>query len=90
MSASSPLMASRRALIDMPTAMHLRTLTAFKPSYDILPTRYGYPFRMRIPTKIGFKNSEVRYDYLRRQPAAQGVLDRSGLQLVKRDMTHGT
>jgi DMSO/TMAO reductase YedYZ molybdopterin-dependent catalytic subunit len=56
-------MATRRALIDMLTAMHLRTLTAFKPSDDILPTRYGYPFRMRIPTKIGFRNSEVRYGY---------------------------
>jgi hypothetical protein len=75
----SALMATTRALIDMPTPMHLRTLTAFKLSDDILPTRYRYPFKMRITTKIGLKNSEVCYDYLRRQPAAQGVLDTSGL-----------
>src|ERR1700733_6475616 len=53
LASSSALMATTRALTDVPSAIHLRTLTAFKPSDDILPTRYGYPFEMRIPTKIG-------------------------------------
>lgn len=42
--------------IDMATALHPQTLMAFRLSDDILPTRYGYPFKIRIPTKLGFKN----------------------------------
>ena len=42
--------------IDMPTAMHPQTLMAFKLADEILPTRHGYPFKIRIPTKLGFKN----------------------------------
>ena len=42
--------------IDMPTALHPQTLMAFKLSDETLPTRYGYPFKIRIPTKLGFKN----------------------------------
>lgn len=42
--------------LDMPTAMHPQTLMAFRLSDEILPTRYGYPFKIRVPTKLGFKN----------------------------------
>jgi DMSO/TMAO reductase YedYZ molybdopterin-dependent catalytic subunit len=42
--------------IDMPTALHPQTIMAFKLSDEVLPTRYGYPFKIRIPTKLGFKN----------------------------------
>jgi DMSO/TMAO reductase YedYZ molybdopterin-dependent catalytic subunit len=42
--------------IDMPTALHPQTMMAFKLSDETLPTRYGYPFKIRIPTKLGFKN----------------------------------
>lgn len=42
--------------IDMATALHPQTMMAFKLSDDILPARYGYPFKIRIPTKLGFKN----------------------------------
>jgi DMSO/TMAO reductase YedYZ molybdopterin-dependent catalytic subunit len=42
--------------IDMPTALHPQTLMALRLSDDILPIRHGYPFKMRIPTKLGFKN----------------------------------
>jgi DMSO/TMAO reductase YedYZ molybdopterin-dependent catalytic subunit len=42
--------------MDMPTALHPQTLMAFKLGNDILPTRHGYPFKIRIPTKLGFKN----------------------------------
>ena len=42
--------------IDMPTALHPQTLMAFRLADDILPTRHGYPFKIRIPTKLGFKN----------------------------------
>ena len=42
--------------IDMPTALHPQTLMAFRLSDEILPRKYGYPFKIRIPTKLGFKN----------------------------------
>jgi DMSO/TMAO reductase YedYZ molybdopterin-dependent catalytic subunit len=42
--------------IDMPTALHPQTIMAFKLSDQTLPARYGYPFKIRIPTKLGFKN----------------------------------
>ena len=32
------------------------TLMAFRLSDEILPAKYGYPFKIRIPTKLGFKN----------------------------------
>ena len=42
--------------IDMPTALHPQTLMAFRLHDEVLPQRHGYPFKMRIPTKLGFKN----------------------------------
>jgi DMSO/TMAO reductase YedYZ molybdopterin-dependent catalytic subunit len=42
--------------IDMPTALHPQTLMAFRLADQILPTRHGFPFKIRIPTKLGFKN----------------------------------
>ena len=42
--------------IDMPTALHPQTLMAFKLSDEVLPTAHGYPFKIRIATKLGFKN----------------------------------
>ncbi|HEX4259495.1 MAG TPA: molybdopterin-dependent oxidoreductase [Acetobacteraceae bacterium] len=40
----------------LPTALHPQTIMAFKLPDEILPQRYGYPFKIRIPTKLGFKN----------------------------------
>ncbi len=42
--------------IDMPTALHPQTQMTFKFADTILPRRYGYPMKIRIPTKLGFKN----------------------------------
>jgi DMSO/TMAO reductase YedYZ molybdopterin-dependent catalytic subunit len=42
--------------IDMPTALHPQTLMAFSLSDRDLPARHGYPLKIRIPTKLGFKN----------------------------------
>jgi DMSO/TMAO reductase YedYZ molybdopterin-dependent catalytic subunit len=42
--------------IDMPTALHPQTQLTLKFDHKILPTTYGYPVRIRIPTKLGFKN----------------------------------
>ena len=42
--------------IDMPTALHPQTLMVFKFGNEILPRRYGYPMKIRMPTKLGYKN----------------------------------
>jgi DMSO/TMAO reductase YedYZ molybdopterin-dependent catalytic subunit len=42
--------------IDMPTALHPQTTMAFKFDDKILPRAYGYPMKIRVPTKLGFKN----------------------------------
>jgi DMSO/TMAO reductase YedYZ molybdopterin-dependent catalytic subunit len=42
--------------IDMPTALHPQTQMSFKFANRILPRAYGYPMKIRIPTKLGFKN----------------------------------
>ncbi|HXP76864.1 MAG TPA: molybdopterin-dependent oxidoreductase [Stellaceae bacterium] len=42
--------------IDMPTALHPQTIMAFKFADEVLPQKFGYPFKVRIPTKLGFKN----------------------------------
>jgi len=42
--------------IDMATALHPQTLLAFKFADQILPAAYGFPMKLRIPTKLGFKN----------------------------------
>jgi DMSO/TMAO reductase YedYZ molybdopterin-dependent catalytic subunit len=42
--------------IDMPTALHPQTQMTFKFADEILPRKYGFPMKIRIPTKLGFKN----------------------------------
>ena len=42
--------------IDMPTALHPQTLLTFKFGDQILPRSYGFPMKLRMPTKLGFKN----------------------------------
>ena len=42
--------------IDMPTALHPQTQMTFKFDHKILPRAYGFPMKIRIPTKLGYKN----------------------------------
>ena len=42
--------------IDMPSALHAQTQLTFKLGGEILPTRHGFPLKLRIPTKLGYKN----------------------------------
>jgi DMSO/TMAO reductase YedYZ molybdopterin-dependent catalytic subunit len=42
--------------IDMQTALHPQTIMAFKYADQVLPPKYGFPMKIRIPTKLGFKN----------------------------------
>ncbi|WP_070107127.1 molybdopterin-dependent oxidoreductase [Burkholderia plantarii] len=42
--------------IDMPSALHPQTLLALSYDGQTLPTRYGFPMKLRLPTKLGYKN----------------------------------
>ncbi|MBI2961691.1 MAG: molybdopterin-dependent oxidoreductase [Betaproteobacteria bacterium] len=42
--------------IDMPTALHPQTLLALSFDGEPLPPRYGFPMKLRMPTKLGYKN----------------------------------
>jgi len=55
--------------LDMRTALHPQTQMTFKFADEILPRAYGFPMKIRVPTKLGFKNPkyvismEVTNDY---------------------------
>jgi DMSO/TMAO reductase YedYZ molybdopterin-dependent catalytic subunit len=42
--------------IDMATALHPQTQLTFRFDNLILPRKYGFPMKCRMPTKLGFKN----------------------------------
>ncbi len=45
--------------IDMATALHPQTLLALDYGDAALPPKYGYPLKLRVPTKLGFKNPKL-------------------------------
>jgi DMSO/TMAO reductase YedYZ molybdopterin-dependent catalytic subunit len=45
-----------RSSMDMATALHKQTLLALTFRDTPLPAAYGYPVRLRVPTKLGFKS----------------------------------
>lgn len=55
--------------IDMATALHPQTQLCLWMDGQVLPRRYGFPLKLRVPTKLGFKNAkhvgeiEVGNDY---------------------------
>ena len=42
--------------IDMPTALHAQTLLTLTYDGQTLPREYGFPMKLRMPTKLGYKN----------------------------------
>jgi DMSO/TMAO reductase YedYZ molybdopterin-dependent catalytic subunit len=42
--------------IDMSTALHPQTLLTLSYDGQPLPPRYGFPMKLRMPTKLGYKN----------------------------------
>lgn len=42
--------------IDMATALHPQTILALDWDGAPLPAKYGYPVKLRMPTKLGYKN----------------------------------
>ena len=70
--------------IDMPTALHPQTQMTLKFDGATLPRAYGYPMKIRVPTRLGFKNPkyvvamEVTNDYKGGYWEDQGYNDYSG------------
>ena len=70
--------------LDMPTALHAQTQMTFKFDNNLLSRSYGFPLRIRVPTKLGFKNPkyvvamEVTNDYKGGYWEDQGYNDFSG------------
>jgi DMSO/TMAO reductase YedYZ molybdopterin-dependent catalytic subunit len=42
--------------IDMATALHPQTLLTLQYDGQTLPAKYGFPMKLRMPTKLGYKN----------------------------------
>ena len=42
--------------IDMATALHPQTLLTLSYDGQVLPPKYGFPMKLRMPTKLGYKN----------------------------------
>ena len=42
--------------IDMATALHPQTILALTFRDQVLPRKFGFPMKLRVPTKLGFKN----------------------------------
>lgn len=42
--------------LDMATALHPQTILALDFGGSPLPVAYGFPLKLRVPTKLGFKN----------------------------------
>ena len=42
--------------VDMATALHPQTILALTFRDKVLPPEYGFPMKLRVPTKLGFKN----------------------------------
>jgi DMSO/TMAO reductase YedYZ molybdopterin-dependent catalytic subunit len=44
--------------IDMPTALHPQTQLTLTYDGEVLPAKYGFPMKLRMPTKLGYKNAK--------------------------------
>lgn len=44
--------------LDMTTALHPQTILALDFAGQPLPQKYGFPMRLRVPTKLGFKSAK--------------------------------
>ena len=70
--------------IDMATALHPQTQMTFKFDNKILPRAYGFPMKIRMPTKLGFKNPKYVVAMEVTNARSRRLLGEPGLQLVQR------
>ena len=73
--------------IDMPTALHPQTQLTLKFDHQVLPRAYGFPMKIRIPTKLGFKNPKYVTAHVGAEQRCRRLLGEPGLQLVQRALT---
>ncbi len=73
--------------IDMPTALHPQTLLTFEYDGERLPAKYGFPMKLRMPTKLGYKNPKHIVEMFVTNTYPWRLLGRPGLQLVRRLLT---
>ena len=73
----------------MPTALHPQTLLTLSYDGQVLPPKYGFPMKLRMPTKLGYKNPKHITGDLRHQHVPGRLLGRPGIQLVRRFLKHG-
>jgi DMSO/TMAO reductase YedYZ molybdopterin-dependent catalytic subunit len=65
--------------IDMPTALHSKTLIALDFPGKTGETKYRYPVKIRMPTKLGFQEPEVRDGSFRHERLSRRILGKTGL-----------
>ena len=63
----------------MPTALHPQTQLTLKFDHQILPRAYGFPVKIRIPTKLGFRESEVRHGDVGAEQRRRRLLGKPGV-----------
>ncbi len=73
--------------IDMPTALHPQTQMTLKFADEILPRKYGFPMKIRMPTKLGFKNPKYVVSLVVTNDDRGGYWEDQRLQLVQRVVT---
>ncbi len=56
--------------IDMATALHAQTLLALTYDGAVLPREYGFPMKLRMPTKLGYKNPNTSRRFSSATPTA--------------------
>ena len=71
--------------IDMATALHPQTIIALTYDGQILPRKYGYPMKLRMPTKLGYKNPK-HIQVIEVTNRFPGGYWEDGLQLVWRQL----
>ena len=72
----------------MPTALHPQTLLTLTYDGQRLPPKYGFPMKLRMPTKLGYKNPKHIIEIFVTNTYPWRLLGRPGLQLVRRLLTH--
>ena len=65
--------------IDMASALHPQTIIALTWRDQTLPRKYGFPMKMRMPTKLGYKNPEAHHGDVCHQRLSRRLLGRPGL-----------
>ena len=64
--------------LDMASALHPQTQMTFEFDGRTLPRSYGYPMKIRVPTKLGFKNPKHVVELVVSNDYIEGFWERYG------------